>query len=135
VAPALFSADRQGSGVALGELLRIGDAGGDPAPLATYDEKANQWLPTPVEIGNEGDLVYLILYGTGLRYRSDMQSVKVTIGESPTPALSIGASSIMPGLDQLTVGPLPGALRGRGFIEILVEVDRKASNRVMIRVP
>jgi uncharacterized protein (TIGR03437 family) len=132
VAPALFSADRQGTGAALGELLRIGSGSDQSLPLATYDEVTRKWLANTIDLGEQGDLVYVVLYGTGIRNRADARNIRVLVDGSAVPVLSANPSHEMPGLDQVTIGPLPASLRGKGVVEASIDIDRRLSNRVVL---
>ena len=81
--------------------------------------------------------VYLSFYGTGLRGRSSLGNVAVTIGnmmmQVTVQAIYAGPQPQIPGLDQLNI-PLPLTLRGAGVVNVTVSVDGTESNPVLIQV-
>jgi uncharacterized protein (TIGR03437 family) len=133
VAPALFSADGRGAGPALGDVLQIG-SNDSSFSVGAWDPEKRQWVASPIDLGREGDLVYLLLYGTGMRGRTSLSEVSVQIGGSPVPVIFAGPQNSYPGLDQMNVGPLPRSLRGLGQTEIVVKIAGKESNRVAVLI-
>ena len=89
-------------------------------------------LALPIDLGAAGDQVYPILYGTGIRFRSNLANVVVTIGGAPVSVLYAGEAPGFVGLDQINVGPLPRVLIGRGMADVVVTVDGKVANTVKI---
>ena len=78
--------------------------------------------------------VYLILYATGVRNRSSLANVQVTIGGISVPVEFAGSEgSGVPGLDQVNVR-LTSALKGRGFANLVLTVDGVRSNGVAVDV-
>jgi uncharacterized protein (TIGR03437 family) len=78
-----------------------------------------------IDIGS--DTVYLVLYSTGIRGRSDLKNVTVLMGGQTLPALYAGQQGGFPGLDQVNV-QLPPGLKGSGVINLSVTVDGFISN-------
>lgn len=72
----------------------------------------------------------LSLYATGLRQGS---RTTATVGGVPVPVLYAGPQPTFPGLDQINLA-LPGELRGRGEVEILLTVDGVPANRTTITI-
>jgi uncharacterized protein (TIGR03437 family) len=134
--PALFSASANGLGVAAGVALRVQANGAlTYEPLARWDAAANRMVAVPVDLSNEQDRVYLVLFGTGIRhYRTPVRPVRVSLGNTAVPVLYAGAQGSYAGLDQLNI-PLPSSLRGAGEIDINLTVDGRAANpvRVLLR--
>ena len=90
--------------------------------------------PRPPSIyPNGSEQVFLVLYGTGLRNRSSLASVKVQIGGSVLPALYAGAQLQYPGLDQVNV-QLPQSLAGAGMVNAVVTLDGITANTLSIVV-
>ena len=87
----------------------------------------------PVDFGPAGDRLYLVMYGTGLRTRSALGAVNVTIGGVNAPVLYAGPQGQTPGLDQLDV-LLPRELSGAGLIDIVVFADGRRSTVVNLTV-
>src|SRR5262249_48475009 len=81
VAPSLFAANADGRGVAAAIALRVrADGSQQYESIAKFDPAQNTFDPLPLDLGSEGDRVFLILYGTGIRFRSSLSSVIATIG-------------------------------------------------------
>jgi uncharacterized protein (TIGR03437 family) len=131
VAPALFSADGRGAGPAQGDALQIG-SNDSSFSLGAWDPEKRQWVPSAIDLGHDGDLVYLLLYGTGIRGRTSLAEVGVKIGGFAVPVVFAGPQNGYAGLDQVNIGPLPAALRGIGVADLVVTIGGKESNRVTI---
>ncbi|HNG34307.1 MAG TPA: putative Ig domain-containing protein, partial [Blastocatellia bacterium] len=70
LAPSLFSATADGQGIASAILLRQrADGSQQFEPVARFDSASNRIVAAPVNLGAEGEQVFLILFGTGLRHR------------------------------------------------------------------
>jgi uncharacterized protein (TIGR03437 family) len=80
-------------------------------------------------------MVYLVLYGTGIRHHSN-NPVKATINGVLVPVTYAGAQSTLPGLDQVNLGPLPQTLTGTGkaSLSVVVLVDGIPSNTTLIGI-
>lgn len=87
----------------------------------------------PVEFGPAGDQLYLAMYGTGLRTRSSLSAVTVTVGGVNAPVFYAGPQGQTPGLDQLDV-LLPRELSGAGLVDIVVFADQRRSTTVNLVV-
>jgi uncharacterized protein (TIGR03437 family) len=132
IAPALFSAAANGLGYPVGEAIRLGPAG-EPAPLAKFDSESASWAPSPVSL-RPGDSVYLTLLATGVRHRSSLGSVSAIIGGKAVPAILASAHPELPGVDWVTVGPLPASLAGAGLTKLSLRADGKSSQELSIVV-
>ena len=133
VAPGLFSASGNGLGVAAGLTLRVkSDGSALYESLATYDTAQSRFVAVPIDLGASED-VYLVLYGTGFRGRSDLSKVTVTVGGVPVDVSYAGATNPFVGLDQLNL-KLPRSLAGRGDVDIVVRVDGKVANTVRVTI-
>ena len=77
--------------------------------------------------------MFLVLYGTGLRNRSALATVKVQIGGSVQPALYAGAQMQYPGLDPVNV-QLPQSLANAGMVNVVVTLDGITANTLSIVV-
>jgi uncharacterized protein (TIGR03437 family) len=80
-----------------------------------------------------GRPVYLLLFGTGLRRRSELANVKVSVGGVAAQVAFAGAQLEYVGLDQLNVF-IPSSLAGRGAVEISLTVDGRAANTTTINI-
>lgn len=134
VAPGLFTADASGRGLASAVVLRV-KANGQQTyePIAQFDASQNKMVAVPIDLGTESDQVFLILYGTGLRFRNSLSGVSAKIGGTDITPLYAGAQSDFAGLDQVNLR-LPRSLAGRGDVEIILTVDGKTANTVSARI-
>jgi uncharacterized protein (TIGR03437 family) len=121
VAPGLFAADASGKGPAAAMVQRVRANGSQSVePVAAG-----------IDLGPQGEQVYLILYGTGLRLRNTLSDVTVRIAELELPAAYAGAQPAYPGLDQVNV-LLPRSLAGQGLAAVSVMVAGVTSNTVTV---
>jgi uncharacterized protein (TIGR03437 family) len=134
VAPGLFSANANGQGVAAGLAIRYKPDGTQQSqPIARYDQASNRFVSVPIDLGAEGDQVFLILFGTGLRFRSSLSNVTTRIGGVDTQTTFAGAQGDFAGLDQINVR-IPRSLIGRGEVDVIVNVDGQSANTVRISI-
>ena len=134
VAPGLFSANSSGEGVASGYVIRVKPGGEQiPESIAVFDQASGQFVATPIDLGPQGDQVFLILYGTGWRFRSSLFATSVSIGGANVPVSYAGDQQAFVGLDQANV-LLPRTLAGRGDVDVVMTVNGKVSNKVRIRI-
>ncbi|MFN0108752.1 MAG: IPT/TIG domain-containing protein [Blastocatellia bacterium] len=136
VAPGLFSANASGQGVAAAVILRIRNGVQTFEPVSQFSGGAQ--VPVDIDLGPAGDIVYLLLNGTGLRNRTSAGNISVTLGNSTralNPANFEDAFAVagFVGLDQANV-LLPRTLIGAGLINVSLTVDGKASNTIQIRI-
>jgi uncharacterized protein (TIGR03437 family) len=101
--------------------------------VAQFDPAQNKFVPLPLDLGPEGDRVFLIMYGTGIRHRSSLSSVIATIGGAYAEVSFAGAQPEFVGADQVNV-LLPRSLAGRGEVDALLTVDAQMANRVLINI-
>ena len=122
VAPGIFTVSGTGSPpTAAGKWLRY--SGG-----VLVDSGS---LETPIAFGDQGDKVYLILYGTDIRNRSSLSAVSATIGGSSAVVEYAGPQGEFPGLDQLNV-LLPPGFVGLDQLIVVVTIDGVAANTVKV---
>ena len=131
VAPALFTQNRDGKGVPAAIVFRVG-ANGQTSSSPAYDcPSAGGCVPAPIDLGSPTDKVYLILFGTGIRHRSALSGVAMTIGGMNVPVEYADAQNQFVGLDQVNV-PLPRELAGRGSLDLVLTVDSRPANTVQV---
>jgi cytochrome c peroxidase len=134
VAPALFSANATGRGVAAALVVRVKPDGSQSyEQVARFDETRRQFVSEPIDLGPEGEQVFVALFGTGIRYRDPGGAVAATIGAAPAEVLYAGRQPEFVGVDQVNVR-LARALAGRGEVEVVVVVDGQTSNTLSINV-
>jgi uncharacterized protein (TIGR03437 family) len=134
VTPGIFSANANGQGVPAAVVLRVkADGAQSYEPLSRFDAATGQVVPVPIDLGGENDQVFLVLFATGVRYRSSLSTVTITVGGINVPALFAGPQGDFSGLDQVNLR-LPRTLIGRGDVDVVLTVDGQVSNTVRINV-
>ena len=129
VAPALFSADVSGQGPAAASFLRV-DSDGSRSQALTFDPETQASIP--IDLGAEGDQVFLLLFGTGIR--GFTSEVGAAVGGESVPVLGALPQGQFVGLDQVNLGPLPPTLSGRGEVNITLTVDGLPANVVTANI-
>jgi uncharacterized protein (TIGR03437 family) len=130
----LFSANASGQGVAVGAALRVkADGTQSFEPIAQFDQAQNRFVAVPIDLGPESDQVFLVLFGTGLRFRSALSAVSARVGGVDSPVLYAAEQGVFVGLDQINLR-LARALAGRGEVDVAMTVDGKAANALRINV-
>lgn len=133
LAPALFSADTSGQGFASAVVLRVKADGTQIFEPVTASNGTGQIVGVPIDLGSETDLVFLLLFGSGIRGNSGLANVSATIGGTPIEVQYAGAQGDFVGLDQLNL-KLPRSLAGRGNATIELTLDGKAANVVKVSI-
>jgi uncharacterized protein (TIGR03437 family) len=134
VAPSLFTANGNGQGVAAALALRIkADGSQSYEPVAQFDTAQNKFIARPLDLGPETDQVYLVLFGTGIRFRNSLSTAIGAIGGAYAEVSFAGASPDFVGLDQINVR-VPRSLAGRGEIDVLLTVEAQMANAVRVNI-
>ena len=144
VGPAIFTSNASGSGFPSGLILRVKkDNSTAYEPIARYDTATAKFVAVPIDFGTvtggDADKLFLILFGTGWRANTGINTLTarvVNTGTSATnpvslPILYAGAQGGLVGLDQLNL-QLPTTLKGRATIDFQFTAEGKAANTVMI---
>ena len=132
VAPALFSADGNGRGVAAASASRVArDGTGTALAVARYDSSQRRHVAVPLDLRRSADPVYLTVFGTGMRGAAGRPVLQ--IGGLDVAVTHWGPASGFHGLDELVAGPLPRTIRG-GDVEVVASVDGLSSNAVTIAI-
>lgn len=130
VAPGLFSADASGSGLAAATALRVkADGSQQFEAVARFDAAQNKFIAVPIDLGSETDQVFLILFGTGLRFRGVLSAVSARLGGVDCQVSFAGAQGGFAGLDQVNVR-LSRSLIGRGEVDVALTVDGNPANTI-----
>jgi uncharacterized protein (TIGR03437 family) len=77
--------------------------------------------------------VFVILFGTGFRYRSSLAATTCRIGGTNAEVLYAGPPGGFVGLDQANVR-LPRSLKGRGEVDAVLAVEGKTANTVKVAI-
>lgn len=135
VAPGLFTADASGRGYPAALVYRYRHGAYLSAdPVARYDQASSRIVPVPVDTSLTSDDLYLVLFGTGIRYRSTLSSINAQIGGYDAQVVYAGAQGDFVGLDQLNLR-IPAALASAsGEFDVALSVDGKAANTVRLAI-
>jgi len=134
VNPGVFAADATGKGVAAAVALRIKPDGSQIyEPVAIFDATKNAFVARPIDLGSEADQVFLVLFGTGIRNRSQLSAITALVGGVSIQPTFAGAQNDFVGLDQLNL-PLPHSLAGRGEVNVSLSVDGLSANPVKVSI-
>ncbi len=132
--PGLFSTNGSGQGLAAATVLRVKANGAQSSePIGRFDPVQNNFVAMPIDLGPVGEQVFLILYGTGVRYRSALSAVTAKIGGVAAQVSFAGAQENFVGLDQVNV-LIPRSLVGRGEVDVVLTVDGKTANAVRVSI-
>lgn len=132
VTPGFFSANSDGKGVPAAVVLRVkADGTQTTEPVLQLNSTTKLYEPVPISIGSSTDQLFLVAYGTGFRNRSAQPSA--TIGETNAEVTFAGAHATLLGVDQANIR-IPASLAGRGEVNVVMTVDGKASNTVVINI-
>jgi uncharacterized protein (TIGR03437 family) len=117
--PSLTSADGSGRGAAAAQIIRLRRDGTQDAPVPV----------SAAAIPFNGDRLFLVLYGTGLRHAET--PVACTMNGQSVPVLFAGPQAAYPGLDQVNL-EIPATLRG--LISVSCSTPAGNSNAVTVTV-
>jgi len=133
VVPGLFSASASGQGIAAATILRIKSDGTQIfEPVGRFDAGLGQFVSIPIDLGPEGEQVFVLLFGTGFRSNSGLP-VNVSIGGVSSEVLYAGPQGDFVGLDQANVR-IPRSLAGKGDVSVSMMVGTKTSNTVTLNI-
>jgi uncharacterized protein (TIGR03437 family) len=130
-APGLFFLNSDS--LAAASLTRVSGDKTSYEEVAQLDSTTNLFVAVPIDLGPDTDLVYLTLYGTGVRNRSSLSSVQVLIAGVPGQVDYAGPSTTSDGLDLVRV-LIPKSLRAAGMVNLVVSVNGVSSNGVRILI-
>jgi uncharacterized protein (TIGR03437 family) len=131
VQPGLFSVSADGAGIAAGQFQRYTSAG-LVGTQDTFQISGQSIVLRPVAFGPADELLFLILYGTGIRHNMGLAGVTVTIGGANGPVTFAGPQGVFVGEDQLNIGPLPRSLAGAGPVNVVLTVEGKQANTLQV---
>jgi uncharacterized protein (TIGR03437 family) len=143
VGPAVFTANQDGQGVPAAQILRVkADGTQIYESLAEADPVTGRQKTKPVDLGPEGEKVFLILYLSGIRGAADAnrdgnvnETIHLLIGGTETVPLYAGRQGGFVGLDQINNAELPRNLAGRGRVSLAISaVGHVTSNICEIEI-
>ena len=131
VSPGLFSADSSGTGLAAAVAVRVDleDWTVATEDVAFFNGERGRFEPILINPGTRGNAIFLDLLGTGIR---NAKAVEAVIGDVPVPAHLREAPGPTPGLDVVTLGPLPVSLARRETLDVRLVADGIHANPVQI---
>ena len=129
VAPSVYSANSQGTGVAAAFFLRV-----NPDNSRTQDLLFNPatGASVPLDISPQNGPVFLLLFGSG--FRGFQNEVTATVGGQSVPVLGAVPQGEFVGLDQINIGPLPAILGASGESGIVLTADGKTANTITVNI-
>ncbi|HKQ73840.1 MAG TPA: SBBP repeat-containing protein [Blastocatellia bacterium] len=134
IAPGIFTANSTGRGLAAAVVLRVKPDNTQIAEqMVRFDATLNDFVPIPIDLGPQGDLVFLILFGTGWRGANGAPNNGATIKGVNAPLQFLGAQGFLVGLDQANVF-IPRSLAGSGDVELVLTAAGKNANPVRLNI-
>jgi uncharacterized protein (TIGR03437 family) len=134
VAPGLFTANQDAAGAPAGFAIRVKPNGDQSREsLSRLDTATGKQVPAPIDLGPEGEVIILELYGTGIRGRSSQAAVNATIGGVVAGIEYADRQPGFVGLDQVNIR-VPRSLIGRGEVDLVLTVEGKAANTVKVSI-
>lgn len=133
VAPAIFTANADGSGAPAGVAFRLRGSQQTYEVIVRLDAGQMKLVPSPIDLGGTNDTVFLVVFGSGIRGRSSLSEVKVTIGGEPAEVTFAGPVPVFVALDQLNIR-IPRSLAGRGEVKVVITIDGRVANSFIINI-
>jgi uncharacterized protein (TIGR03437 family) len=132
VAPALFSANSDGRGVAAAIAVHVKPDGSQSWEYVfTPDAPPGSRISTPIEMGPEDETVFLVLFGTGIR---GLSTVRATVGGLPATVEYAGPQANFEGLDQVNVRLPRDPAMPHGDVDVVLTVDDRPANKVTVNI-
>jgi uncharacterized protein (TIGR03437 family) len=132
VAPALFTMNGAGSGVAAATAISVPANSQTQNSVQVFQCGATGCIATPIVLTSSAT-VYLTLYGSAIRNRSSLANVALAVNGVGLPVLYAGPAPGFAGLDQVNVS-LPVTLQGSGESNVTLTVDGQTSNVVTLNI-
>ena len=134
VAPGIFTLTANGQGMPAAQVQRVkADNSQTFEPIAQFNTTQNQFVAIPIDLGPPTDNVFLVLYGTGIRFCSSLLAVTAKIGGEDAQVTYAGLQPDFVGLDQVNAR-LSRSLIGRGEVDVVLMVDGQVANTVRINI-
>lgn len=132
VSPGVFSADATGKGLAAALVYRLKSNGTESyEPVARYDAVQARFVAEPIDLGPATDQVFLVLFGTGWKFRSGLSTMGCSVGGINSEVVYAGEAPGYTALEQMNVR-LSRSLIGRGEVDVVVSVEGKVANAVRV---
>ncbi len=146
VSPSIFTANADGQGVPAANSIRVLPDFAQEIELV-FDPALplGQRVPVPISLGDEGDLLLLSLFMTGIRAaipaapltpdlsKGAPADVTATVGGEAVGVI-VAASPQFLGVEQANLGPFPRSLMGSGDVSVQLTVGGVQSNTVTVDI-
>ncbi|HMY73360.1 MAG TPA: Ig-like domain-containing protein, partial [Blastocatellia bacterium] len=112
-APAIFAANGFGNGAPAGLVIRVKPSGEQIYDsLSVFDPRAGTIVPRPIDLGADGDRIFLAIFVSGARRVGNANDTRILIGGQELRPIFVGPSPEFVGVEQVNF-ELPRTLRGR----------------------
>jgi uncharacterized protein (TIGR03437 family) len=115
VSSGIFTANSDGKGAPAGLVLRIRNGVQTYENFLQYNSSTGRMECAPIDLGDAGDLVFLILFGTGFKHASG--DAFAYFNNLRTKVSYYGSQGSFDGLDQVNI-LIPPELRGEGDVTV-----------------
>ncbi|HEV2689642.1 MAG TPA: Ig-like domain repeat protein [Bryobacteraceae bacterium] len=130
-APGLFAGDGSGKGAAAA-IVQVFRADGSVSLQVTFRcDNSGKCTTNAIDLGADGDVPILTLFGTGIRRGGS--AVRVLVGTQILTPSYAGPQPQLGGVDQVNVTLPAAALRGAGEVAVAVAIADQVSNTVTVR--
>ena len=141
VQPGIFTVTQDGIGPAAATIQRVKSDGTQSfEPTAIYNVQTQSYSMQEIDLGPEGERVFLLLYGIGVRNVTSLSYLSLdSLGEGQNPyrtaltPLYAGPQGFYVGLDQLNY-EIPRDWKGRGITTLITRFKSDETNRVQIKL-
>lgn len=130
-APGIFSATADGKGYAAANVQRVRSGNSTFEDVVRFDAAQGKLVPIPIDFGPATDELFLVLYGTGIRYHSGLNNVRATVGGVESEVLFADKHCCYEGVDQINIR-LSRSLAGRGDTDVVLTVGNDSANTVRV---
>jgi uncharacterized protein (TIGR03437 family) len=104
VAPGLFTANSDGEGVPAGYTIRVkADGQQITEDVLVLNQQTGRFVPREIDLTIAGDRVFLILFGTGIRFHNSISNVVMRFGNQDQQVDAALPQGFFVGLDQVNV--------------------------------
>lgn len=134
VMPGLFSANSDGTGAVVGAAIRVRNGVQLPREsIIALNPATNKYVTKAVDFDPATEDLYLELYGTGIRYRSNLANVVCEIGGVKVPVEYAFVAPGYYGLDQVNI-KIPTSLDNRGEMDLILTVDGRKAKTLRVNI-
>ncbi len=133
IAPGVFTANANGRGAPTALALRVKSDGSQRfEPVFRFDPAQNKFVSVEIDLGDETDQVFLVLFATGLRGVAP-SLIEASVGGELAEILFVGKAPGFAGVEQVNIR-LSRALIGRGEVSVVLHADDQDANTVTISI-